>query len=171
MMRQCIERCPDDLWSGPRPEKDPKHYVDRAFWRIAFHGLYFAHLYMAQTIDDFVPPQSGSAVRDLLGAERMWGPLIEIEPYDLPTGTEAVSKEGMVEYLEYVEGITDKIIAGLDLDSETCGIPWYKNISKLSHEMMNIRHLQGHVGQLSELLMLRDVDIDWVGKLKRQSLT
>jgi hypothetical protein len=37
-------------------------------------------------------------------------------------------------------------------------------MGKLSHQILNLRHLQGHVGQLSELLMARGIDIDWVSK-------
>lgn len=37
-------------------------------------------------------------------------------------------------------------------------------MSKLSHELMNLRHTQGHVGQLSELLMARGIDTDWISK-------
>jgi hypothetical protein len=29
---------------------------------------------------------------------------------------------------------------------------------------MNLRHLQGHVGQLSELLMAKGIDTDWICK-------
>ncbi len=37
-------------------------------------------------------------------------------------------------------------------------------MSKLSHQLMNLRHRQGHIGQLSELLMARGIDTDWVAK-------
>lgn len=42
-------------------------------------------------------------------------------------------------------------------------------MSKLSHELMSLRHIQGHVGQLSELLMRDDIDTDWIGKAGRVS--
>jgi len=37
-------------------------------------------------------------------------------------------------------------------------------MSKLSHQIMNLRHIQGHVGQLSELLMAKGIDTDWTAK-------
>jgi hypothetical protein len=37
-------------------------------------------------------------------------------------------------------------------------------MTKLSHQIMNVRHIQGHVGQLSELLMQRGIDTDWVSR-------
>ena len=47
-------------------------------------------------------------------------------------------------------------------------IVWYPGMAKLSHELMNLRHLQGHVGQLSELLLARGIETDWIGKGKRE---
>jgi hypothetical protein len=35
-------------------------------------------------------------------------------------------------------------------------------MSKLEHQFVNLRHLGGHVGQLSELLMARGMTISWV---------
>jgi hypothetical protein len=37
-------------------------------------------------------------------------------------------------------------------------------MSKLSHELMNLRHIQGHVGQLSELLMVAGIDTRWIAR-------
>ena len=44
-------------------------------------------------------------------------------------------------------------------------------MSKLSHELMNLRHTQGHVGQLSELLMARGIDTDWTSKATAMDTT
>ncbi len=52
----------------------------------------------------------------------------------------------------------------MDLDSDSTGFSWYPNMTKLSHELMNLRHIQGHVGQLSELLMARGIDVNWIGR-------
>jgi len=35
---------------------------------------------------------------------------------------------------------------------------------KLEHQLMNIRHLQQHTGQLAELLNQVEVDTAWFGK-------
>ena len=70
MLKQAIEQCPDVLWAGdayPVP-----------FWRVAYHTLYFTHLYLQQTEQDFRPwehhrdeyhdlpwpPDSGSSIDD-----------------------------------------------------------------------------------------------------------
>jgi len=41
------------------------------------------------------------------------------------------------------------------------GFSWY-SIPKLDHQLLNLRHLQGHVGQLSELVMATGADLTWV---------
>jgi hypothetical protein len=41
MVREPIERCPEDLWYDDRPTN--------AFWQIAYYALYFTHLYLRQT--------------------------------------------------------------------------------------------------------------------------
>ncbi len=157
MLSQCIERCPDDLWLlGDHP---------RQFWRIAWHAVFFAHNYMVQTFDDF----TASAVNWPDGFAAALGvsetqPTVEIEPYELPVGTMPISREDLVAYIAYLRSNVDVTIRSLDLERDETGFPWYKNMSKLSHEIMGLRHIQGHVGQLSELLMARGIDIDWVAK-------
>ena len=69
-----------------------------------------------------------------------------------------------MEYLRFVDELVDPTTDQLDLDSDESGFSWYEDISKLSHELMNLRHVQGHVGQLSELLMARGIDTYWVAK-------
>jgi hypothetical protein len=39
MLRAAIRRCPDDLWTGSGGHANP-------FWRIAYHTLFYAHLYL-----------------------------------------------------------------------------------------------------------------------------
>jgi hypothetical protein len=37
-------------------------------------------------------------------------------------------------------------------------------MTKLEHEILSIRHLQGHVGQISERLMEAGIDLDWISR-------
>ena len=87
-----------------------------------------------------------------------------MEPYELPKDFTPYTKKQTLDYLAYIGSLIDPTVDGLDLDAQETGIPWYKNMSKISHELLNLRHLQGHVGQLSELLMARNIDTDWIGK-------
>ncbi len=68
----------------------------------------------------------------------------------------------LLDYVDFVDQKIDSIIDNLDLETDDSGFSWYEDTSKLSHVLMTLRHLQGHVGQLSELLMARDIDIDWI---------
>lgn len=85
-----------------------------------------------------------------------------MEPYQLQEETRPLTQGEMTEYISYIRGIVDETIDGLDLDRQETGYHWYPNMTKLSHQIMNLRHLQGHVGQLSELLMANGIDTDWV---------
>jgi hypothetical protein len=159
MLRQCVERCPDDLWIyGTHP---------RTFWRIAFHAAFGTHNSLVQDEaafnESFVVGRAPSAVVRALGAEH-WTQCGEVEPYELPEGAPVVSQAEILEYLVFIDALINPTLDALDLDAAETGFSWYKNMSKLSHELMNLRHLQGHVGQLSELLMARGIDIDWIAK-------
>lgn len=151
MLAECVEKCPDDLWtSGPHP---------RPFWRIAFHAAYYTHLYLGQSEAVYEPWPDRPE-----GCPELWQRPWNVEPYELPDDFAPYTKPQMQNYIAYVVSLVDPTVDTLDLDAEETGLPWYKNMSKLSHELMNLRHLQGHVGQLSELLMARNIDTDWMGK-------
>jgi hypothetical protein len=145
MLRQAIENCPDDLWtSGEHP---------RNFWRIAYHAMFYADLYLGQNEEAF----------------RRWEKHREDSPclWETPPVVEPNTRAEVLEYLDRVDAKVDSVVDALDLDSQETGFHWYPNMAKLDHEMMNLRHIQGHVGQLSELLMARGIDIDWVARAPR----
>lgn len=149
MLAECIERCPDDLWTaGKHP---------RTFWRIAYHAAFFTHLYLGQDEAAFQP-----WTHNRPGADCLWGS--DTEPYELPEEIPRYERKEMLQYVAFVDALIDPTIDTLDLDATETGFPWYRNMTKLSHELMNVRHLQGHIGQLSELLMARGIDTKWIGK-------
>lgn len=144
MFADCIVKCPDDMWlAGEHP---------RQFWRIVFHGAFYTHLYLAQNEAAF-QPWGGS--RDGIHSD-LWG--------DSAQETETYEKSEMLAYVHYIDAMIDSGVDSLDLESEETGFSWYMNMTKLSHQLVNLRHLQGHVGQLSELLLARGIDTNWVGK-------
>ena len=151
MLADCVDKCPDDLWtSGKHP---------RPFWRIAFHAAYYTHLYLGQNEAAYEPwPDRAD------GCPELWQSPRDVEPYELPEDFAPYTKTQVLNYLAFVDGLIDPTVSSLDLAAQETGISWYKNMTKLSHQLMNLRHLQGHVGQLSELLMARAIDTKWVGK-------
>jgi hypothetical protein len=145
MLRQCIERCPDEVWaSGEHP---------RQFWRIAYHALFYTHLYLMPRLEDFEPWEKHQGQ-----ARALW--LDDEEP---PVNETTYSREEVLEYLSSVEERVSDWVAALGLSSTESGFYWYK-IPKLDHQVLNVRHLGVHVGQLQELLYARGVDLDWMGR-------
>src|SRR5579862_7478100 len=149
MLANCIERCPDVLWTtGTHP---------RTFCRIALHGAFYTHFYLGQNVASLQPwPDTPEEYKALWGND---------EPFDFPAEITPLSREQTLAYIAYIDGLIDPTIDSLDLDSSETGFPWYKNMTKLSHELLNLRHTQGHIGQLSEILMAHGIDTDWISKI------
>ena len=154
MLAECVQKCPDDLWmAGTYP---------RTFWRIAFHTAYFTHLYLGQNEDAYQPWPGRPE-----GCPELWKKPWSVEPYELPEDFKPYTQKQVRDYLAYIDSLIDATIETLDLEAQETGIPWYKHMSKLSHQLLNLRHIQGHVGQLSEILMVRGIDTHWIGKTQR----
>ncbi len=159
MLAQCVQKCPDDLWNAPPTvEKGDGWLMIRSFWRIAFHAAYFTHLYLGQNADAFQPWPDHRKGEE----EGMWHKPFGQEPFEFPEDVRTYSREEIKAYIGYIDSLIDSTVDQLDLDSPETGFSWYRNMTKLSHQIMNVRHIQGHIGQLSELLMQRGVDTDWI---------
>lgn len=152
MLADCVEKCPEQAWlAGEYP---------RLFWRIAFHAAFFTQLYLGQN-EAALQPWPGRKADAHPG---LWEEPWDKEPYSLPEDAEIYGRDQLLEYIRFVDELVDPTVDHLDLDTHETGFSWYKNMSKLSHQFLNLRHLQGHVGQLSELLMARGIDTDWISK-------
>lgn len=157
MLAECVERCPEEMWLlGEHP---------RSFWRVAWHAAYFAHNYLVQDEEAFNASVAGwpPAVSAALGVSDS-RKAVDVEPYELPEGAGPIARQELLDYIAYLRGLVDTTVDELDLESRETGFRWYPDLTKLSHELMSLRHLQGHVGQLSELLMARGIDTHWVAK-------
>ena len=141
MLRQCIEVCPDELWNKTN---------DRPYWNIAGHALFYTHLYLSQSEEDFV-----SFEPDLEPSHNVWDPVQEGVYF---------SKEQLLGYCDQLLDGCQGLVEKLKLEADETGFHWYKDMDKFEHQLVNLKHLQGHVGQLSELLMAVGIDIDWVSK-------
>jgi hypothetical protein len=47
MLKEAITRCPEEIW-------DDTAYKNR-FWNIAYHALFYMHLYLQPNLEDFSP--------------------------------------------------------------------------------------------------------------------
>ena len=152
MLREGIERCPDDLWLAERQRN--------AFWQLAYHALFYTHLYMHSDVASFRPwaghqsdVQNPDGIPDPPASLAVRSPLIP-RPY---TRAQALA------YWEVCSRMVDSAVDGMDFHRSDCGFPWYK-MSKLEHQLVNLRHLQHHAAQLADRLRAElDIGISWVG--------
>jgi hypothetical protein len=140
MLKQAIERCPEAMWNVAE-EKNK-------FWLVAYHALFYIHLYLQKNIADFKP---WSKHQD--GAQR---------PGAMPEKPFAVyTKEEMLDYLAVCQAEVAEQTASLDLEAPS-GFEWLP-FNKLELQFYNIRHLQQHIGELFERLGIKAaIELDWV---------
>src|SRR6478672_4436980 len=135
MLREAIERCPADEWSNTNHKN--------AFWQLAYHTLFYTHLYL----------QRDEAAFQRWAHHRGGDDGIAGAPY---------SQAQVLEYWSFCDGIVDAAVDGLDLDSAESGFRWYR-MSKLEHQFVNIRHIQHHGAQLIDRVRsAADIGIRWV---------
>lgn len=145
MLKQAIEDCPDDLWAGgPYPVP---------FWQVAYHTLYFTHLYLQQTIEQFRPWEHHRDEYHDLPWPPGTGPKLD-HPY---------TRAELLDYWRICDGMVDGCVDRLDLDAPGSGFPWHKSMPKLDHQLHNIRHIQHHAALLSgRLRAANGTEIRWV---------
>jgi len=135
MLREAVERCPADEWSNANHKN--------AFWQVAYHTLFFAHLYL----------QRDEAAFERWAQHRGCDDGIDSDPY---------SQVQVLEYWSFCDSIVDDAVDLLDLDNLESGFSWYR-MSKLEHQLVNIRHIQHHGAQLADRLRsAADIGIKWV---------
>lgn len=155
MLREAIERCPDDIWSSA------DHL--NAFWQVAYHTLYFTHLYLQPDEAAFRPWKDHQA--DVQHPDSIPGPA---DPKSaLPLIPQPYTRAQVLEYWTLCDQMVDRAVDAIDLSSPTSGFSWYR-VSKLEHQLVSLRHIQHHAAQLADRLRsAADVGIRWVGARPR----
>jgi hypothetical protein len=149
MLRETIEKCPDEIWIS-------QHL--NSFWQIAYHALFYTHLYLQPNEAAFRPWEHHQ--RDVQNQDGLTFP--PDPKSDLPVMPQAYSKAQVLAYWNFVDQMVDAAVDSLDLTSSESGFWWYK-CSKLEHQFVNIRHIQHHLAQLSDRLRFAaNLKIDWV---------
>ena len=145
MLKQAIDNCPESIWNSP----DDK----TRFWHIAYHVLFYTHLYLQDTLQAFKPWS--------LHRERYES----LEPLPQPPHTnEPYDKATVLDYLAFCQQQVKDRVPGLDFDGKS-GFDWLP-FNKLELQIYNIRHLQQHTGELMERLGTRTgIELDWVGQI------
>ena len=155
MLGETIEKCPVELWTSQE--------YRNAFWQVAYHTLYFTHLYLSPGNDEFIPWIKHK--KDNQNPDCFPG---DPDPKsDLPWMPDPYTKEELLEYVEFCKSIVDEFVDNTDLSRQDCGFPWYK-VSKFEHQLVNLRHLQHGAAQLADRLRQKEnVGINWVGRRRK----
>jgi len=151
------------------------------FWRVVYHTLYAAHMYLQQTEEDFRPwehhrdgyndlpwPPPTKPVCFPAGSRRSAcsaakKPLRSGPPDSGPKIDDPYTKAQMLEYWRLVDARVDVDVDRLDLVAPESGFSWHKTVPKLEHQIHNIRHIQHHAALLSGRLRLANgTDVRWV---------
>ena len=164
MLRSAIEACPDVLWN-----READH---NPFWVLAYHTLYFAHLYLSPSKAAFEPfvnnERTGVAVDGQLPSspakqgsrhdaygKRDLGDWTKLTPDDMYT------KADVLAYCDFTEGRVPVLVDSTPFDAGS-GFHWLR-FSKGEAHLYNLRHIQHHAGQLAERLRQEaDVGGKWV---------
>ena len=142
MLKEALEACPDEIWNGGTPP--------RQFWRLAYHALFYTHLYLEVKENDFTRWEHH---RDEVVGDQ------EHERMDATPYTRAE----LLTYWALVDARIDPQLDKIDLSAPECGIPWY-TLPKLDHVILNLRHLSEHAGQLRDRVMEVGIDQRWFSR-------
>jgi len=156
MLRQAIELCPDDHWSG-------RNHTN-SFWRIAYHALFFTHLYLQPNAESFCPwehHQTGIQYMDDIPGPPEIDDLVEL-PQRPPQTGKPYAKEEVLNYWNLCDQSIDSAVDALNLLDTESGFSWYK-LSKLEHQFISLRHTQHHTAQLMDRIRAATGSgVDWV---------
>ena len=146
MLRTAIRRCPRDLWTSGDGHANP-------FWRIAYHTLFYTHLYLQANNRIFRPwERHQRGIQHMTRWRKTW---------------RVYTKAEVLAYWGVCESMVDDAVDALDLTARQSGFSWYK-IPKLEHQIVNIRHIQYHEAQLADRLRVTTgVGVGWADARRR----
>jgi hypothetical protein len=146
MLRQAIVQCPEPLWYD-EGYRNP-------FWHIAYHALFYTHLYLQHAGEDFSPWAQHREQYEFLGP-------VPWPPHNEPAIGAPYSQEEVLAYHAFCLAQIEDVVSALDLDAPS-GFSWLP-FGKLELQFYNIRHIQHHTGQLCERLRTREgIGVGWV---------
>jgi DinB superfamily len=147
MLRDAIDACPAELWTDDS-------YVNQ-FWQVAYHTLFYTDLYLQPSESAFVAWKHHRPKYNFFPS----GPEAQaLTPYSI---------DDVRAYCAHCEASIDAAVDRLDLTSPDSGFPWYK-MSKLEHQLVSLRHIQHHTGQLAERIrQVTGRGVGWVGGSKK----
>jgi hypothetical protein len=143
MLKETILACPEERWHSPDDHNKS--------WQIAYHALFYIHLYLQESEAAF---HSWSGHR---------------EEYKLGQETaEPPTKAIVLDYLAFCQRQAVANVSTLVFEAPS-GFDWLP-FSKFELQFYSIRHIQQHVGELMERLGPHAGEIDWVGSHRAEKL-
>lgn len=143
MLRQTIERCPEDLWADG---------AGVPVWRVAYHALYYTHLYLEPSERAFSPWERHQThvqhLDDIPGPEHL-DEFLELPGRPPRTGV-PYTKDEILDYWSLVDDMVDGLVAATDLTAPETGFSWHTpQRPKVEQHLSSIRHIQHHASLLS----------------------
>ena len=139
MFENGIKTCSDELWISNK-------YRNRT-WQMVYHCLFFTNLYLFQHLDQRINWANHKKDYQNLGES---------------AGKTPYTRSELVEFCRDLNRQLDKRIDMMDLNASDSGFFWY-SISKLEHQLVNLKHLQHHLAQLQDRIRNdQQTGISWV---------
>jgi hypothetical protein len=152
MLRHAVKLCPEKLWDGAGHTNE--------CWQIAYHTLFFAHAYSQPDREAFRPWEHHR--EDNQYPDAIPGP--PDPESDLPLLPRPYTREQVLAYWDFVAGAMDDFVDALDVLSPETGFPNYPTLTKLEHQILNVRHIQHGAAQIADRVRAAaGVGVDWVG--------
>lgn len=146
MLKQAVIECPSEMWDAPTDT--PK------FWHIAYHALFYTHLYIQPTEQTFVPWSQHRPEYQFMG-QTPW------PPHAPPQIGAPYTPAEVLEYVTVCQQAVIECMPQLNWDGPS-GFSWLP-FGKLELQFYILRHLHQHVGELMERLGTRaNIHIHWV---------
>ncbi|MCP5099098.1 MAG: hypothetical protein GY943_26390 [Chloroflexi bacterium] len=146
MLKQAIIKCPDATWTD-------NSYQNQT-WLIAYHVLFYTHLYLQHTEESFTPWEKGRKEIQFMGT-------VPWPPHYKPEFGAPYTKEEILEYVALVQNQVAEIVPTIDLEADS-GFNWIP-LNKMELQFYNIRHVMQHTGELCERLGAHgEVAVEWV---------
>ncbi len=142
MLLEAIDNCPESLWTS-------QAWVNQ-YWQVAYHALFYTDMYLQPEESAFTPWKHHRPDHHRLGLHADSA----ITPY---------SSGEIAAYGRRCDAMVDTAVDRLDLTALTSGFSWYQ-MPKLEHQMLNLRHLHHHTGQLADRLrQATGLGVQWIG--------
>ena len=158
MLREGIAHCSDEIWLSNKHPNAP--------WQVAYHTLYFTHLYLQPNEHAFQPWEQHQA--DVQHPDGYAGP--PDPESSLPLIPTPYTRSQVLEYWKFCDAMVDPCLDRLDLAAPADGFSWKRNVvvSQAQFQLTNIRHIQNGATQLASRLRAEgDIGIEWVGNWER----